>query len=221
MSTDTFTANSTSVIASLKAARIVPVVVLDDADQAVGLADALVRGGITSIEVTLRTAAGLGAIERLADRTDLIVGAGTVLNVDDADRAVSAGARFLVSPGYAHSVVARAREHNVGVLPGTATASEIQAAVADGLDAVKLFPAGLVGGLDAVAAFAGPFPQVRFMPSGGVTAANAAAYLAHPSVFAVGGSWMVPRDRLAAGDWSAITELSRAAIEALEVNDHG
>ena len=203
-------------VAELEAARIVSVVVLDDADHAVPLADALVSGGIRSIEVTLRTDAGLRAIERLAGRTDLLVGAGTVLNPGDVDRAVSAGARFLVCPGYAHPVVVRAREHGVCVVPGVATASEIQAAVADGLDALKLFPAGLIGGLDAIVAFAGPFPRVRFMPSGGVTAGNAAAYLAHPSVFAVGGSWMVPRQQILAADWPAITQLSRASIAALE-----
>jgi len=142
------------------------------------------------------------------------------MNARDVDLAVSAGARFLVSPGYAPTVVAQAREHEVVVVPGVATASEIQAAIADRLDAVKLFPAGLIGGLAAVNAFAGPFPRMRFMPSGGVTADNAAEYLAHPSVFAVGGSWMVPRDRLAVGDWSAVAELSRAAIKALRQRDH-
>lgn len=185
---------ATPVLAQLAAVRVVPVVVLDDASCAPRLADALVSGGIPCAEFTFRTSAGERALRALAERTDILIGAGTVLTAEQVDRAVDAGARFIVSPGLDRKVVERARELAVPVLPGIATATELQAAVDLGLDAVKLFPAEQLGGLRMIRALAAPFPRMRFMPSGGITMRNAAGYLAHPSVLAVGGSWMVPRD---------------------------
>lgn len=201
-------------IDALSAAKIVPVVVLDRAEDAHALADALVAGGITCAEITLRTDAGLEAIHALRDRQDILVGAGTVLNARDVELSVNAGARFIVSPGFSSAVIDAAADL-VTAIPGIATASELQAAVSAGISAVKLFPAGLLGGLSAVSAMAAPFPGVRFMPSGGVSMTNVAEYVSHPAVFAVGGSWMVPADALADRDWSRVEALSRATMEAI------
>lgn len=195
----------------LRGEPIVPVVVLHDAADAHPLADALVAGGIRCAEITLRTPAGIDAIRALRDRDDILVGAGTVVDPGQVDAVVEAGAAFAVSPGFDADVVDRCAERGLPIVPGVATASDIQAALRRGLRYLKLFPAGLVGGLAAVRAFAGPFPDVRFLPSGGVSAANAAEYLADPAVFAVSGSWMVPADALRAGDWNAVERLSRAA----------
>jgi 2-dehydro-3-deoxyphosphogluconate aldolase / (4S)-4-hydroxy-2-oxoglutarate aldolase len=191
---------------------IVPVVVLDDDRQAEPLADALAASGISTVEITLRTAAGLAALGRIADRTDLVVGAGTVLNARQVDAAVDAGARFIVSPGFDAEVVARARELGVEVLPGIATPSELQSAVNAGLSAVKLFPAAQLGGVGMIDALTGPFPDIRFFPSGGITTATARSYLDHPAVFAIGVSWLVSRDHLADNRFDCITDECRAAI---------
>lgn len=203
-------------VAQVVAARIVPVVTLTHADQAWPLADALIAGGIRAIEVTLRTAAGLGALEELGDRGDLMVGAGTVLTVEQASQACAAGARFAVSPGLDAAIVSRLREHGALPLPGVATATEVQQAHRLGLRAVKLFPAELLGGLDLVRALHGPFPDMRFLPSGGVTAANAGSYAGHPAILAVSGSWMVPNDAILAGDWGRIADLAAEAVASLE-----
>lgn len=207
----------TDAAAALGANRIVPVVVIDDADAAPDLADALAAGGIGCAEITLRTPAGLAAIGAVAGRADFVVGAGTVLTVEQVDAAADAGARFLVSPGLDDAVIARAAERGIPIVPGVATATEIQRALGRGIRQLKLFPANLVGGLAAVRAFAGPFPDVRFLPSGGVSAGNAAEYLASPSVFAVSGSWMVPAAAIAAGDFEAVRALSAEAVDAISV----
>lgn len=196
--------------------RIVPVVVLDDVAQAAPLADALADGGLSSVEVTFRTAAGEDALRRMASTGRLSVGAGTILTAEHVDRAVDAGARFIVSPGLAPDVVERALRHRVAVLPGIATATELQAAVRLGLTAVKLFPVEQLGGLGAVRALAAPFPAMKFMPSGGVTAENTRDYLAHSSVIAVGGSWMVPRGAIAAGDFETVRRLAATAAQLIE-----
>jgi 2-dehydro-3-deoxyphosphogluconate aldolase / (4S)-4-hydroxy-2-oxoglutarate aldolase len=195
--------------------RIVPVVVIDDATVAPQLARALTDGGIGCAEITLRTPAGLEAIRAASQVPGFIVGAGTVTTPAQVDSVVDAGAAFLVSPGLDDAVVARAAQRGVPILPGVATATEVQRAIASGLSVLKLFPANLVGGLDAVRAFAGPFPEVRFVPSGGVSDANAREYLASPSVFAVSGSWMVPREAIAAGDLETVSRLSAQAVAAL------
>lgn len=205
----------TTVLERIGTMGVVPVVVLDDVAQAEPLGDALVAGGLPCAEVTFRTTAGEAALATLAARGDLLIGAGTVLTAAQVDRAVDAGAAFIVSPGLSAEVVRRAQERGVTALPGTATASEVQAAVNLGLEAVKLFPARILGGTDMLDALSGPFPGMRFMPSGGVTLASAGEYLQHPAVLAVGGSWMVPRSRIAAGDFDAIRSLTEETVSAL------
>ena len=200
------------ILSTLSAARLLPVVVLDDASAADALAGALVEGGLPVAEVTFRTAAARDSIRAMADRGDVLVGAGTVGTVAQVDQAVAAGARFVVSPGLSRAVVERCQELGVLVVPGVVTATEIQAALELGLTTVKIFPAGTSGGAAAIAALAAPFAGVRFVPTGGVGPANLHEYLALPSVVAVGGSWMVARDRIAAGDFAGITQLTAAAV---------
>ncbi len=200
-----------STIARLSAARIVPIVTVDDAAFSHDLADALLRGGLTSVEITLRTSAGLAAVEAFAQRGDLLVGAGTVLTAQQVDESADRGAQFIVSPGYDPDVVQRAQERGLLALPGVATATEVQRAVRDGLTHLKLFPVESLGGLSLISALTAPFPGVSYMPSGGISAGNVEAYLAHPAVFAVGASWMVPRDTIGAGRFDDIAALSAEA----------
>lgn len=200
-----------ALLSRLSAHRLVPVVVIDDARSADPLGDALVAGGLPVAEVTFRTEAGVEALRRLADRGDLLVGAGTVLTPAQVDEAVRAGAAFVVSPGLSRGVVERCLEHGVLPLPGAVTAAEIQAALELGLTTVKFFPAESSGGAAAVKALSAPFTGVRFMPTGGIGPANLGEYLALPAVRAVGGSWMVPRDRM--GDTEAVTALVRGAVQ--------
>lgn len=197
----------TDVLAELAAYRIVPVVVLDDPSVAGDLGRALVDGGLPIAEVTLRTPAGIAAIAALASSGTVLVGAGTVTSVRQVDAAVTAGARFVVSPGCDPAVVRRCHEHGVVCLPGVATPTELMLALGLGCTTVKLFPAETVGGLGMVRALAGPFPEVRFVPTGGITAALAPAYLADPAVLAIGGSWMVPRPAMAEGRIEEIVAL--------------
>lgn len=204
-----------SVLDEVALRRIVPVVVLDDAASAGPLAEALVAGGLPVAEVTLRTAAALDAIAAMAARDDLLVGAGTVLTAAQVDQAVDAGARFVVSPGTSRAVVERARQRGVAVLPGAVTATEIQAALELGIDTVKFFPAGTSGGPAAIKALAAPFGGVRFVPTGGVSAANLDDYLSIPSVLAVGGSWMVPQAAIREGDFDTVRRLTEDAVAAL------
>ena len=202
-----------NVIAQLAAHRLVPVVVIDDAAQASALAQALVDGGLPVAEVTFRTAAAADAIRAMSDRGDILVGAGTVLTPAQVDAAVAAGAHYIVSPGTDRAVVERAQEHGVLALPGAVTATEVQAALALGLSTVKFFPAGTSGGAAAIAALAAPFVGIGFVPTGGVGPANLGEYLALPSVKAVGGSWMVPRDRVRAGDMAGVRALVAKAVQ--------
>lgn len=194
--------------------RVVPVVVLQDARQAAPLADALVAGGLPVAEVTFRTAAAEAALRRMAADGRLLVGAGTVLGPAQVERAVEAGARFVVSPGFSLPVVRRAQQLGVPVYPGVATPSEIMAALDAGLDVLKLFPAKALGGAATLKALAAPFPGVRFVPTGGVSAESMTDYLQHPAVVAVGGSWMVAPSLLQAGDYAAVTALSARAAQA-------
>jgi 2-dehydro-3-deoxyphosphogluconate aldolase/(4S)-4-hydroxy-2-oxoglutarate aldolase len=200
------------VLEALSAARLVPVVVLDDAAGADGLAGALVAGGLAVAEVTFRTSAAPEAIRVMAARGDILVGAGTVLTVAQVDQAVAAGASFVVSPGLSTAVVQRCAEKGVLALPGAVTATEVQAALELGLSAVKFFPAGTCGGAAAIKALVAPFGGVRFVPTGGVGPGNLAQYLAIPAVAAVGGSWMVPRDLVSAGDFAGIQRLTAQAV---------
>jgi 2-dehydro-3-deoxyphosphogluconate aldolase/(4S)-4-hydroxy-2-oxoglutarate aldolase len=176
-------------------APVIPVGVVEDVEDAVPLAEALVRGGLPAIEVTLRTDAALGAIERIAAEVEgAVVGAGTVTTTAQIADALSAGARFLVSPGATPTLLDGLQASGVPFLPGTATASDVVALLERGITHAKLFPAEVVGGVKALKAFAGPFPGVRFCPTGGINAANAPAYLEQPNVVCVGGSWMVSGD---------------------------
>ncbi|WP_413249492.1 bifunctional 4-hydroxy-2-oxoglutarate aldolase/2-dehydro-3-deoxy-phosphogluconate aldolase [Sinomonas flava] len=199
-------------LSALRAARLVPVVVLDDARDAAPLAAALVAGGLPVAEVTFRTPAAADSIRAMADRGDMVVGAGTVLTSQQVDRAVEAGASYVVSPGLSRAVVERCHDHGVLALPGAVTATEIQAALELGLTAVKFFPAGTSGGAPAIAALAAPFGDLSFVPTGGIGPKNLHDYLAIPAVAAVGGSWMVPRDRVHAGDFAQITRLTSEAV---------
>jgi 2-dehydro-3-deoxyphosphogluconate aldolase / (4S)-4-hydroxy-2-oxoglutarate aldolase len=192
--------------------RVLPVVVIHELAQAVPLAQALGAGGLPVAEVTFRTPAAAGAIRLLSTETDLLVGAGTVIRPEQVDAAVEAGARFVVTPGFSSAVVRRCAELEVPLIPGVATATEVIAALDHGLSVLKLFPAEAVGGIAALKALAGPFPEVRFVPTGGVTAANLAAYLAVANVAAVGGSWMVARELIAAGDFGTIERLTAEAV---------
>ena len=184
--------------------RIVPVVVLDDPDKADALGAALVQGGLPVAEATFRTPEAAAVLRRLAQNDDLVVGAGTVLTERQVDEAIEAGARFVVSPGLSAAVVRRCQAAGVPVVPGITTPSEIMLALDLGLDTVKFFPAEANGGLATIKALAAAFPQVRFMPTGGITVDTAPAYLAHPCVAAVGGSWMVAGDLLKAGRWDEV-----------------
>jgi 2-dehydro-3-deoxyphosphogluconate aldolase/(4S)-4-hydroxy-2-oxoglutarate aldolase len=200
------------ILSSISSARLVPVVVLDDAEDADPLAQALVAGGLPLAEVTFRTAAAQDSIRAMAQRDDIIVGAGTILTAEQVDQAVAAGAAYVVSPGLSRAVVERCREHEVLALPGAVTATELQAALELGLTTVKFFPAGTSGGPAAIAALAAPFRSLSFVPTGGISPANLHEYLALPAVTAVGGSWMVPQDRMREGDFAGITELTAQAV---------
>ena len=200
------------VLDALGAHRLVPVVVLDDAAAADGLAGALVAGGLPVAEVTFRTAAAAESIRIMAARDDVLVGAGTVLTVAQVDAAVDAGASYVVSPGLSRAVVERCHERGVAVLPGAVTASEVMAALELGVETVKFFPAGTSGGAAAVAALAAPFGGVSFVPTGGIGPTNLHEYLAIPSVHAVGGSWMVPRDLVGAGRFDEVRALVAEAV---------
>lgn len=189
---------------------VIPVVVIDRVEDALPLAEALLAGGVKVLEVTLRTAAGLPAIETIArNLPEAVVGVGTVLNADDARRASEAGARFAVSPGYTSEVGSACKRLDLPLLPGVATSSEIMAALADGFSFLKLFPAEAAGGIPLLKAWASPFGQVSFCPTGGISQATAANYLALPNVRCVGGSWLTPGDAMRAGDWARITQLAR------------
>ena len=197
----------------LAGARIVPVLTVPDVAAAVALADALTAGGARCAEVTLRTPGAEQALKAMAAHGGLSLGAGTVLTPEQAERAVAAGARFVVSPGFDEAVVVRCRELDVPVIPGIATASELMRALKAGLDTVKLFPAEALGGTRTLQALAAPFPQVRFLPTGGIGLAQLSDYLAHPSVLAVGGSWMATAAHLRHGRYDEVRRLTAEAVE--------
>ena len=198
----------------MRAAPVIPVIVLTDIAQAVPLARALVAGGIRMLEVTLRTPAALACIEAIASELpEAVVGAGTVRGAADAQAAARAGARFAVSPGYTRAVGQACRDLGLPLLPGVATGGEIMAAQDDGFAALKFFPALQAGGAAMLKAWNGPFGDVLFCPTGGVTTANAAEFLALPNVLCVGGSWLTPADAVARGDWARISQLAAEAVK--------
>ena len=202
------------VLKSLSLTGIVPVVVLDDAKNAAPLADALMAGGIPCAEITLRTAAGLDSIAAIADKPGVTVGAGSVITLQNCKDAIAAGARFIVSPGLNVKVVEHCLENSVAVLPGCVTPTELMQAMELGLDTVKFFPAGVYGGLAAMKALSGPFPEMKFVPTGGVNAANLGEFLAAPYVAAAGGSWLCAKGDIASGSFDKITALCREARQA-------
>ncbi len=196
----------------MRDAPVIPVIVLEDVAHAVPLARALVAGGIRMLEVTLRTPAALACIEAIAREVpEAVAGAGTVRSAADARSARDAGARFAVSPGYTAKVGRTCRELGLPLLPGVATGSEIMAASEDGYTELKFFPAMQAGGPAMLKAWSGPFTDVRFCPTGGVSTANAGDFLSLPNVVCVGGSWLTPADAVASGDWDRITRLAREA----------
>lgn len=193
-------------------APVIPVIVLQDRAHAVPMARALVAGGIRMLEVTLRTPVALACIEAIAREVpEAVVGAGTVRSAADAQAAALAGARFAVSPGYTHAVGRACHDLGLPLLPGVATGSEIMMAQEDGYTALKFFPAVPAGGTAMLKAWHGPFNDVVFCPTGGITAANAREFLALPNVACVGGSWLTPADALAAQDWARLTRLASEA----------
>lgn len=194
-------------------AAVIPVIVLSDVAHAVPLARALLAGGIRMLEITLRTPQALACMEAIAKQVpEAVVGAGTVRTRADAQAAAVAGARFAVSPGYTNEVGRACREVKLPLLPGVATGSEIMMAQQDGFNELKFFPAMQAGGTAMLKAWGGPFGDVRFCPTGGVTPANARELLALPNVVCVGGSWLAPLDLMASGNWQRITELAREAV---------
>ncbi|MBL5979807.1 bifunctional 4-hydroxy-2-oxoglutarate aldolase/2-dehydro-3-deoxy-phosphogluconate aldolase [Comamonas sp. NyZ500] len=192
-------------------APVIPVIVLHNAEHAVPMAKALLAGGIRVLEVTLRTPQGLACIEAIAKQLpEAIVGAGTVRNAADAAAAARAGARFAVSPGYTSKLGQACRDLNLPLLPGVATSSEIMMAQEDGFTELKFFPAVQSGGIQMLKAWQGPFGELRFCPTGGISPGNAAEFLALSNVVCVGGSWLVPASAVESGNWSLITELAQA-----------
>lgn len=191
---------------------VIPVIVLDRVDDAVPLAEALVAGGVRVLEVTLRTPAALACMEAIARAVpQAVLGAGTLRGAADVRAARAAGCVFGVSPGYTAEIGAACREAGLPLLPGVATPSEVMAAQADGLSFLKFFPATAAGGIGMLKALAGPFPDVGFCPTGGITAEMAPQFLALPNVKVCGGSWLTPADAIAAGDWARIARLAREA----------
>lgn len=202
----------TSVLDLAPAAPVVPVVVIEDAADAVPLARALVAGGLPLIEVTLRTPAALDAIRAIgAEVPEAVVGAGTVVSAAGVGNAAAAGARFLVSPGWTEGLLDAMRGSGVPFLPGVSTTSEVVALLERGVTDLKFFPAEAAGGVPYLRSLSGPLPQARFCPTGGVSLASAPSYLALPNVACVGGTWMLPADALAARDWARVESLAREA----------
>ncbi|MBE7071305.1 MAG: bifunctional 4-hydroxy-2-oxoglutarate aldolase/2-dehydro-3-deoxy-phosphogluconate aldolase [Ruminococcaceae bacterium] len=198
---------------------IVPVVVLNNVEDAVPLAGALLKGGIDFMEITFRTECAAECISVISKEVpDMIVGAGTVLNVEQAKLAVDCGAKFIVSPGLDEATVKWAIENDIPVIPGTVTPTEIMKAISLGLKVVKFFPADVYGGIKAIKALSAPFGQVKFLPTGGVSEANLNEFAANKSVIAVGGSWVCKKDDIINHDWEKITMLSENAVKIIKEN---
>ncbi len=207
----------TDVLDKLGVLGVVPVVKIERSEDAVELGRALLAGGLPCVEITFRTAAAEEAIRRLSSSLpEIIVGAGTVLSVDQANRAISAGAQFIVSPGFNPKVADWCLEHEVPVIPGVATPTEIEMALDKGLDILKFFPAEALGGIVMLKALAAPYRGVKFIPTGGINEGNLADYLAQPSVHCCGGSWLVKANLISAGRFDEITQLTRDAMSVVQ-----
>ncbi len=202
--------NVTEILA--KAWPVMPVIVIDDPKHALPMAEALREGGVTVLEITLRTDAALTAMREISKALpDVIVGAGTVLTGEQLAKVTDAGAQFAVSPGLTEKLAVAAQKSSIPLLPGAVTASEIQLALEYGLSTLKFFPAESAGGAPAVKSFHGPFSQLKFCPTGGISVANAGSYLSLPNVSCVGGSWLTPAAEMKAGNWAELTRLAAAS----------
>ena len=205
------------VLQLMKKSGVIPVVVLDDTAQALPTANALLAGGVSVMEITFRTAAAADSIKAVSENCpEMLVGAGTVVTLDQCKQALECGAQFIVSPGLDPEVVSWCVERNVPITPGCVTPTEIIAAMKLGLNVVKFFLAGVYGGLKAMKALAAPFGRIKFIPTGGVEAKNLKEYLEAPFVHAVGGSWLCPKKEIAAGNFDAVTALCREASEIVK-----
>ncbi len=210
-------AKTEEMLKKLSEIGIIPVVVLNDAKDAEPLGDALMKGGLPAAEITFRTDAAEESIKIMTEKyPDILVGAGTVLSVEQVDKAVNAGAKFIVSPGFDEAVVKHCLEIDVPVCPGIMTPSELISAVNLGLDHVKFFPAENSGGLKMIKAIGAAFPKVKFMPTGGINAQNVVEYLKSDKIFCCGGSWMVKKDMIEAGDFEAIEKKVAEAAEIVK-----
>lgn len=204
------------VMERIAAAYLVPVVVMDDAKRAVDTAKAMFAGGVDIMEITLRTDAGLDSIAEVSKNCpEVLVGAGTVLSLDKCKEAIGLGAKFIVSPGFDPAIVEYCRQSGVPILPGCVTPTEITAAINMGLSAVKFFPANVYGGIKAIKALAGPFPNIKFVPTGGVDLANLSEYIT-PAVFAIGGGWLCNRDDVNKGNYESITKVCSQSVEIVK-----
>ena len=198
----------------LQASPVMPVMVIQDADDAVDLAKALCAGGIRVLEITLRTSAAIECIRRISKEVpEAIVGAGTIINTQQLEAVAEAGAVFAISPGLTPTLLHAANQGNVALIPGIATLSELIMGMEYGYEYFKFFPAEAAGGIPMLKAIAGPIPQATFCPTGGISPHNYQAYLALPNVACVGGSWLVPADAVKTKNWNAITDLARAAVD--------
>jgi len=208
----------TQIWTEIKRQAVIPVLVIHKVEQALPLCDALQEGGINLLEITLRTEAAIPAIkEILSQRPKMLVGAGTVLNIRQAKQALDLGCQFLVSPGLDEELVDWAALSSIPILPGAVTPSEIMHGIHMGLDLFKFFPAEAMGGINTIKALSDPFPQVQFIPTGGVNSGNITAYLRHKYIFAVGGSWMTRPDWIETGDYARITQEVRSTLEKIKL----
>ncbi|RIJ32554.1 bifunctional 4-hydroxy-2-oxoglutarate aldolase/2-dehydro-3-deoxy-phosphogluconate aldolase [Henriciella mobilis] len=199
--------------AAIEKAPIVPVLTVYEADHAEPLAEALAKGGLTAVEVTLRTPAALDVIRIMGEaQPDLLVGAGTIISEGDVDAALKAGSDFLVTPGTSPLLLDALGNHDGVILPGVSTTSEAMARFDEGYGVMKFFPAEAAGGANFLKSLSGPLPHMDFMPTGGITPQNAGDYLSLPNVIAVGGSWLATKDEMAKGDWAAIVEKAKDAV---------
>ncbi|OKO77979.1 bifunctional 4-hydroxy-2-oxoglutarate aldolase/2-dehydro-3-deoxy-phosphogluconate aldolase [Bradyrhizobium sp. NAS96.2] len=213
----TTTSKQDQIAELIRQATVIPVLTIERLADAVPLARALVAGGVRTLEVTLRTAVAVDAAKAIiAEVPDAVVGIGTILNADDLARAEALGARFGISPGATPELLKAVAASRLPFAPGIATASELMQALAHGFDVVKFFPAEQAGGIKALRALAGPFPNVRVCPTGGIGEANAATWLAEPNVLAVGGSWLCPAADIRAGNWPGITAMCAKAMKTLK-----
>lgn len=206
-----------NLIKEISAAGVVPVVKLDNAASAVKLAKVLRKGGLNCAEITFRTDAAEETIKQIAEKyPDMLIAAGTVLTAEQADKAMAAGAKFIVSPGLNPDVVRHCKNKGYPIIPGVCTPGEVEKALLLGLKYLKFFPAEVAGGVKMIKAMAAPYTMVRFMPTGGINTANLADYLSCKAVFACGGSWMVPSDKISSGNFAEIEKMTADAVTLLK-----